>query len=139
MKPTLSVLIVATVVLAGPAMAQGTPAALTRAQVKMERLEFLKSHQWDEEMDVWVLKPGYDAPAGVMSRSEVMAARNEFLRNNRWNEAQGGWTPIKSQPRDLGTLDREQMRAETRRFVRSHRWDEQTETWVARIPRSAKP
>ena len=29
---------------------------LTRAQVRMERAEFVKSHRWDEETETWALE-----------------------------------------------------------------------------------
>ena len=126
--------------LAAPALAQPaagaaptvTPAVAptSRAQVKMERDEFLKSHRWDEEKETWVLKNGFEPPVGVKSRAEVRTARDDFLAKNRWDKVTGGWVPIKGAPRNMSTMSRAQVQAETRQFVRSHHWDEISETWV---------
>lgn len=105
-------------------------ATLTRAQVKMERDEFLKSHQYDSVTDNWVMKPGVEPPAGMKSRAEVKAERDQFLRNNRWDPVTDTWVSMKGAPRDLGTLSRAQVRADTAQFVRTHRWDPVTDTWV---------
>ena len=113
--------------------AAGAPAAPpTRNQVRMERDEFLRTHQWNETSDVWTLKSGVLPPAGVKSRTGVKAARDEFLRNNKWDESAGGWRPLKAAPRDIGGMSREQVRAKARSVMRTHTWDEATEAWVAR-------
>jgi hypothetical protein len=114
-----------------------TEAPLTRAQVKMERDEFRKSHTWDAMNENWVLKPGYESPAGTKSRVEIKAERDEILRNNRWDEPSATWISLKGKPRDLSKMSREQMRAETRAFVRTHSWDEVTESWIEK-PRTKK-
>ena len=111
-----------------------TEAPMTRAQVKMERDEFLKSHTWDGATDNWVLKPGYESPAGMKTRAEIKADRDEVLRNNRWDEASDSWIPLKDKPRDISKMSREQLRAETRAFVRTHSWDEATQTWLDKRP-----
>jgi len=111
-----------------------SPAPLTRAQVRMERAEFVKTHRWDTATENWVLKPGFEAPAGMKSRAQVKAERDEVLRNNRWDERTSSWVPLKGKPRELSSLTREQVRAETIQFMRSHRWDEETETWVPKSP-----
>lgn len=105
-------------------------ASPTRGQVKMERDEFLKTHQYDVSTENWVLKPGFEAPTGLKSRAEIRAARDEFLQNNRYDSATEAWVPLKAEPRKLSTMSREQLRQETRHFVRTHRWDEFTQTWV---------
>lgn len=105
-------------------------ASPTRVQIKMERDEFLKTHQWDAAAENWTLKSGSEAPAGMKGRAEIKAERDEFLRNNRWDGGTQTWVSLKGQPRDLGTMTREQVRAETREFVRTHRWDEANGTWV---------
>jgi hypothetical protein len=112
--------------------AEKSGASPTRAQIKMDRDEFLLSHRWDEGSELWVMKAGYEPPAGVKSRGEVVAAREEFLRNNRWDEPAGRWAPLKGTPRDMSALSREQVRVETQQFVRTHRWDETTDAWVTR-------
>ena len=111
-------------------------ASNTREQVKMDRDEFLKTHRW--EGDNWVLKPGFEAPAGMKSRAEMKAERNEFLRNNRWEQATSSWVPLNAQPRDISTLTRAQMRAETAEFQRTYKWDEVTQTWVQKSPSKKK-
>lgn len=107
-----------------------TAATPTRAQVKMERDEFLRSHRWDAVAENWVLRPEFDAPTGMKSRAEVKAGRDEFLRSNRWDELAGTWVSLKDQPRNLSTMSREQLRAETKQFVHTHRWDELAGSWV---------
>lgn len=123
------------------AQAQATQSAapLTRAQVKMERDEFLRSHRWDEYSENWVLKSGVEPPTGVKSRAEVKAERDQFLRNNRWDEATSSWVPLKEKPRDISSLTRAEVRAETRQFMRTHRWDESSDTWVEKPVRRRKP
>lgn len=127
---------------AGPAFAQAADVAatepLTRAQVRMERAEFVKSHRWDEASSNWVLKPGFDAPTGMKTRAQVMAERDEILRNNQWDENTGTWVPLKAKPREMSTLSREQVRKETAEFVRTHRWDEETESWLLKSAAMSK-
>lgn len=105
---------------------------MSRQQVKIERDEFMRSHQWDVANENWVLKPGFEPPAGVMTRDEVKTARDEFLRNNRWDSTELTWVPLKEGPRDLGALSRDQVRAETLEFVRTHEWDAYDGKWVDR-------
>lgn len=119
--------------------AQGSAAAaasqpLTRAQVKMERQEFLRSHSWDPVNEVWTVKPGFEAPAGVKSRAEMKAERDEFLRNNRWDVATRSWVPIKGGPRKLDTLTRAEVKKDTQAFLRTHRFDEELGQWVETHP-----
>ncbi|HET9646111.1 MAG TPA: hypothetical protein VFP68_22780 [Burkholderiaceae bacterium] len=106
----------------------------TRAQVKMERDEFLKTHQWDEDSENWVLKKGMEPPAGVKPRSEVKAEREKFLSSNRWDEPSSAWVPVQGTPRNLSTMSKQEVKAETRQFLRTHEWDEQKGQWVERRP-----
>ena len=106
-------------------------APLTRAQVKMERDEFIKSHRWDETSETWVLKQGFEPPAPMKGRAEVLKERDEFLKNNRFDATTGSWIPL-AQPRVISQLSREQVRKETREFVRTHEWDEAAEAWILR-------
>jgi hypothetical protein len=126
---------------AGVVSAQGaggqTAASPTRAQVKMEREEFLKTHRWDAGAENWVMKPEFEAPGDLKSRAEVKAAREEFLRNTRWDPATTAWVPL-AKPRDLSTMTREQVRAETQQFARTHHWDEVTQNWVEQAPSKKK-
>jgi hypothetical protein len=50
-------------------------APLSRAQVKKERDDFYKSHQYDAATENWVLRPGFEPPTRAMSRDEVKAER----------------------------------------------------------------
>ncbi len=50
--------------------------ATTRAQVKIERDEFIKSHRWDPVIDDWALKPGYEPPVGMKDRAQIKEERN---------------------------------------------------------------
>ncbi|QTN21096.1 hypothetical protein HZ992_12830 [Rhizobacter sp. AJA081-3] len=54
----LTVLLAAAGATSGFAQATVAPPAerLTRAQVCMERAEFVKSHRWDEETETWALE-----------------------------------------------------------------------------------
>ena len=113
-------------------------APLTRAQVKMERDEFLKTHHYDDVTSNWVLNSGFEPPAGMKTRAEVKAERDDFLRNNRFDPSTDTWVPIKAGPRDLNTMSRAQVRNETRQFVRTHRWDDITGAWVAQAPAKRK-
>lgn len=108
---------------------------LTRAQVKMDRDEFLRTHHWDALTDVWSLNSGVEPPTGVMSRADVKAARDTYLSTHRWSETQG-WLPLKSGSRNMSSLTRAQVQAETRQFMRTHRWDEATEEWSLKSVRS---
>ena len=123
------------------ALAQTAPAPLTREQVKMERDEFLKSHRYDNLADNWVMKPEFEAPAGVKTRDQVRAERNEFLRNNRYDETTSSWVPLKGEVASASTKSRQQVREETRQFMRTHRWNEAKEVWEEYKPvtKKAKP
>jgi hypothetical protein len=114
------------------------PAVTTRAQVKMERDEWFKTHHWDDPTDQWILNRDVEPPVGVKSRSEVKAQRDTFLKNNRWDDSRSGWVPIKGTPRSLSAMTRKQVRDDTRRFARTHHFDEQAGVWVD-APVRAKP
>lgn len=113
-------------------------ASPTRAQVKMERDEFLKTHVYDQATENWVLKAGVEAPAGMKSRAEMKAERDQFLRNNRYDQPTLSWVPLKGTPRDLGAMSREEVRNETRNFARTHHWDATTDSWVEQAPPKKK-
>jgi hypothetical protein len=107
-----------------------TPQApLTREQVKIERNEFLKTHRYDAHTENWVMKPEFEAPAGMKTREQVRAERDEFLRNNRFDYPSGLWVPLKGSNAPESTKTRAQMREETRQFVRTHEWDSVKEVW----------
>ncbi len=110
----------------GIANAQTAP--LTRAQVKIERAEFMKSHHWDSASETWVVHPGYEAPDSMKTRAQIKSERDEFMKNNRWDAAKEQWVPLKGQPK--GTLTREQVKAERAAFVRTYVWDSAQEVWV---------
>lgn len=102
----------------------------TRAQVKMERDDFLKSHTWDQERGTWMLKSGMEPPAGVKGRAEIKAERDAYLANNRWDQIAGNWVPLKAGPRDMSKLTREQVKMETAAFAKTHEWNQETDTYV---------
>jgi hypothetical protein len=114
-----------------------TPSATTRAQVKMERDEFIKSHQWDPVHETWILKPEFEPPAAMKGRAQVRKERDEFLKNNRWDAAANSWIPL-VKPREISQLSREQVRKETQQFLRTHEWDTAAEAWVLRQTSSKK-
>jgi hypothetical protein len=133
-KHLVIMLCAATLALAGhyvqaqQAAATATPAPLTRAQVKMEREEFIKSHTWDADKETWVLKPEYEPPGQMKGRAEVLKERDEFLKANRWDANTESWVPL-VKPREISQLSRSQVRKETREFLRTHEWDTATESW----------
>jgi hypothetical protein len=119
----------------GAVRAQTTPEApLTRDQVKMERVEFLKTHRWDSRLETYVMRESASPPQGVKSRAEIKAQRDEFLATHRWEDSTG-WVP-KTPAKPAGaTLPREQVRNETAQFMQTHRWSEESDSWVERSPR----
>jgi conjugal transfer/entry exclusion protein len=114
---------------------QGTA---TREQVKMERDEFLKTHRYDSQIDNWVLKPEFEAPAGVKSRDQVKAERSEFLRNNHYDDNTSTWVPISGSAMAASAMTRQQMRDETRQFMRTHQFDEVNQVWKEVKPPAKK-
>ena len=104
----------------------------TRAQVRIERDEFMRTHTWDPVVDNWVLKHEFEAPEGHMTRSEVVAERNRFLKANRWDPVEEKWVPLRAQPRELSAMSRDEMKRETIEFMRTHEWDNQFSTWRER-------
>ncbi len=101
---------------------------LTRAQVIMERNEFMRTHKYDSNQETWVLKPGFEPPDSMKTRAQVRAERDEFMKNNRYDTTSERWLPLKGEPKSA--LTREQVKAEAAAFVRTHVWDSTTESWV---------
>lgn len=118
--------------------AQKTDGGLTRDQVKMERDEFLRTHKWDNTLDVWTLKSGVEPPTGVKTRAEVRGERDTFLSMNRWNNTLDIFEPVKGAPRDMAKVPRAQVRAETQQFLRTHEWDNQLSKFVDKRQRIVK-
>lgn len=116
------------------AAATATTAPLTRTEIKMDAVEFLKTHRWDDNASVWVMKGEVDAPAGVKSREQVKAERDAFLSANRWDNRTSTWEPLKAGPRDLGTMTRAQVAAETKQFLATHTFDEEKGAYVESMP-----
>jgi hypothetical protein len=107
---------------------------VSRTQIKMERDDFLKTHEWDDTNSNWIVRAGVEPPMGVKSRAEVKAMRDKFLSNNKWNKQESAWVPLKPGPRDLSGMTREEVRAETVEFMRTHAWDENKEDWLLKAP-----
>ena len=112
----------------GVANAQTVAAPLTRAQVKIEREEYMRTHKYDSNQDTWVLKPGFEPPGSMKTRAQVRAEREEFFKNNRYDQDHERWVPLKGEPKS--TLTRAQVKAETAAFLRTHTWDSDHEAWV---------
>lgn len=102
--------------------------SLTREQVKMERSEFIKTHRYDPASENWVMKEGFESPAGMKTRAQVRAERDEFIRMHKYDPATEVWMPLKGEPKSTQT--RAQVRAETAQFMRTHMWDGGSEMWV---------
>lgn len=139
----LGLAITAALMFGAPAHAQtaeatATPEPMTRTQIKMDTVEFLRTHRWDDEASVWVTKAGVDAPVGVKPRAEVKAERDAFLSANRWDDKTDSWIPLNGKPRDLSTMTRAQVAAETRQFLATHTYDEEKSAYVQRMPRAAR-
>ncbi len=116
-----------------PASAQvntETGSPVTRAPMKMDTKEFLRTHRWDEATDTWMMNANTMPPAGVMSRAEVRAQRDTFLANNRWNNVASQYEPVGPKPRDMSKLTRAQVKAETIQFMRTHSYNEETSAWI---------
>lgn len=113
-----------------------TAAPLTRAEVKMERQEFVKTHRYDPDSETWVLKEGFEPPAGLKTRAEVKSEREAFLRTHRWNPSTEVWDSITPEQGQAKT--REQVRGEAKQFAKTHEWDPITNTWSEKTPRRSK-
>lgn len=112
--------------------------AKTRAEVKADCTQFMKTHTWDEGKGEWIAKSGGKAaaktPEGVPTRAQIRAERNKFLAANKWDDGKTEWIPL-SKPREVGgDLSCEKTRAEVRAdciaFMKTHRWDELTSAYV---------
>jgi hypothetical protein len=115
--------------------ASSAAASPTRAQVKMDRDEFMKTHYWDAYDAKWILDEGVEPPEGVKTRMNIRAERDEFLRNNRWDNQKSIWIPLGAQPRDLGKMTRVEEQEETHRFAMTHSFNSFTQQWTERTPR----
>lgn len=130
----------ATLACAGVAQAQPAQADLTcprtRAEVRAECIEFMKTHVWSEPDGDWVLKGGgrrvAPLPEGVTPRETIRAERDAFLRANRWNEASGQWEPLAGTPPVESQYSRAEMKQQTEAFMSTHRWDEAAGAYVMR-------
>jgi hypothetical protein len=131
--PFVATLGVCAALASGTAFAQ-TPeevaCAKTRAEVKADCIQFLKTHRWDEGAGNWVLKTGVRPPEGVKSREEIKAERDKFLAVNRWNDGKTAWEPIPGKARDLSKeplgcdLTRADVKKDCAQFMKTHRFDE---------------
>lgn len=120
-------------VIVGVALAFATGAInaqQSRAQVKMERDEFIKTHAWNQESGTWSLKMGVEPPAGVKGRAEIKAERDAFLSKNRWDQTSGNWIPLKAAPRDVSQMTRAQVKMETAAFAKTHEWNQELDTYT---------
>jgi hypothetical protein len=126
--------------LVGGAASAQTPEELacakTRAEVRNDCVQFLKTHRWDDGLNTYVLKEGAAVPEGVKTRAQITAERNKFLASNRWNDGKSAWEPIAGKPRDVSAepLECAKTRAEIQKdcaaFLKTHRWDDGTSTYV---------
>jgi len=123
----LGLVLAATVGVAGAQNASGD-STKSRAEVKMETKEFLKTHQWDATNEAWMVKPDVAPPSGVRSRAEVKAERDAWLKNHQWDEKNGAWMQL-DKPRDMSHLSREQVKMETKMFLKTHTYDEESGAW----------
>jgi hypothetical protein len=137
--PLVASLGVCVALVGGTAFAQ-TPEELacakTRAEVRGDCVQFLKTHVWSDGANTYVLKSGVRPPEGVKAREEVIAERNKFLSANRWNDGKSMWEPIPGKPRDVGgqPMSCEQTRADVQKdceaFLKTHRYDDGKGSYV---------
>jgi len=110
--------------------------AKTRAEVRADCVQFMKTHVWNDGMGTYVLKQGAAVPEGVKSRADITAERNKFLASNRWDDGKGMFVPIAGKPRDVAAepLECKNVRADVQKdcnaFLKTHRWDEGASTYV---------
>ncbi len=110
-----------------------TPA--TRAEVRMERDEFLKTHKYDETNSDWTPNTPFKSE---YSRADVKVARDKFLSTHRWDEANDDFTPMVETRRNMSTVSPEVRKMETMQFVRTHMWDNASSAWVKKPMRTKK-
>ena len=110
--------------------------AKTRAEVKGECVQFLKTHVWNEGLGTYVLKSGVNPPEGVKTRQQIVAERNKFLAANRWDDGKTMWVPIAGKPRDVANeplecaKTRPEVQKDCNAFLKTHRWDDGASTYV---------
>lgn len=103
--------------------------AKTRAEVRSDCVQFMKTHTWNEGLGNWVLKSGARPPEGVVSREQVRAERNAFLAAHTWNDGKSMWVPLPTK-RDVANepLACSQTRADVQKdcqaFLKTHRFDD---------------
>ncbi len=118
------------------AQTTGKPAAsATRAEVRMERDEFLKTHKYDDTNSEWTPNLPFKSE---YSRADVKMARDKFLSTNRWDEANDDFTPMVETPRNMSTVSPEVRKMETMQFMRTHMWDNASSAWVKKPMRAKK-
>jgi hypothetical protein len=109
--------------------------APTRAEVRADCIQYMKTHRWADGASNWVLKSGARPPEGVKTREQVKAERDKFLAVNRWNDAKTMWEPI-GKARDLSqeplecAQTRAEVRADCQAFLKTHRFDEGSSTYI---------
>jgi hypothetical protein len=117
----------------GTAMAQSPEelaCAKTRAEVRNDCVQFLKTHVWNDGLGTYVLKEGAAPPEGVKTRAQVVAERNQFLAANKWDDGKSAWVPIAGKPRDTSneplecTKTRAEIQKDCVQFLKTHRFDE---------------
>lgn len=109
--------------------AQTTPAA-TRAEIKAERDEFFKTHEWVDEN--WQLKGASKKPAAGKPRAEIKTERDAFLKENKWDPQTDSWVSIKATPRDVSKMSRADVKAEAAEFARTYEWDDASGKYIPR-------
>jgi len=105
----------------------------TRAEVKAECVQFLKTHRWNEGLGTYVLREGTRPPEGVRTREEVIAERDAFLSTHRYNNAKSMWEPIPGKARVVSTTEgctRAEIAADCAAFMKTHKWNEGMSKYV---------
>jgi hypothetical protein len=130
----LAIATTSTISLAQTSSEKAAPSA-TRNEIKMERQEFMKSHRYDDVLEIWTLKPEYEAPAGMKTRAEIIAERNTFLSMNRYDAGTQEWVKLPGSPRDMSTMTRDQVKRERDAFSSTHTFDNTLGVFTLKNPR----
>lgn len=104
-------------------------ASVTRDQVKTERAEFFRTHEYESDIDNWILKPGMEPPGSTKTRAQAKAERDEFFKTHKYDNANDTWVDLPGAPRDISKLTRAQVKAETKLFFQTHHYDAVSDTW----------
>lgn len=59
----------------------------TRAEIKTQTSQFLRTNRWDEPTDSWAPVKGPPRDLSAMTRAQVRAETAQFIRTHRFDDA----------------------------------------------------